>query len=1043
MFDFIIKIALNNRILVIITTLVMTLYGGYIAKELPVDVFPDLNRPTVTIMTEAHGLAPEEVETLVTFPLEVALNGTPGVERMRSSSGVGLSIIWLEFDWGTDIYRNRQMVSEKLSTIRGSLPKDIHPSMAPISSVMGEIQLIGLSSTNPDITPSKLRTIADWTLRPRLLSIGGIAQVIPLGGGVEQYQIKLDPEKMRKKNLSIENVAENLQHISENTSGGFVDIDQKEFLIRNLGRVEYIEDIQDSVIGTFRGESVLLKDIAQISIGTQVQRGDASINGRPGVILGIQKQPGSSTLELSEKIQQNLENLKSSLPKGVQVHEELFKQSNFIQHAINNVQEALRDGALFVALILFLFLLNFRTTFISLSAIPVSFAMTAIIFKIFGLEINTMTLGGLAIAVGLLVDDAIVDVENVFRRLKENNQKPHPLPSLKIIFEASKEVRNSILFATLIVILSFIPLFAMEGLAGRLFAPLGISFIISLIASMLVSLTLTPVLCSYLLPKLKNVKDASETRLIIFLKSWDAKIVTRVINKPMLIILPTLILFFASLGLFFKFHKEFLPKFNEGTAVVSLTLNPGVSLAYSNQQGALAESIISQISGVKSVSRRTGRAELDEHAEGVNVSEIDVIFNPEVHNLHPILDQIRDELEKALPYASINLGQPISHRLDHMLSGVNAQIALKIFGPDRDELKALSNQVFNTVQKIPGLVDIQIEKQVEIPQIKSYIIREDAQKYNLNTGKIADLLELALQGEVVAQVMKDQRVMNVFARLSDEYRSELEQIQDLIIKVMPNGDSVRLSQVADVYDSSGPNMINRENMQRRMIVQANVSGEALNKVVEEIQKEIEDHVSLPQGYYIRYDGQYESQQNASRLMFIFGVLAILAIFILIYSHFKSFFISIQIMLSIPLALIGSIVAIYLTDQTISIASLVAFIALCGIASRNGILMISHYLHLMKEEGQAFSKEMVLRGTLERLVPVLMTTISAMLGLLPLLLSQGEPGKEILYPVSVVIIGGLFSSTLLDMWVTPAVFYGYGRKSALEYIANQNNKENQV
>ncbi len=1041
MLDNIIKISLENRRSVLVISIFTLLIGIYTLVKLPVDVFPNLNRPTVTIMTESHGLAPEEVESLVTFPIEVALNGTPGVKRIRSSSGVGLSIVWLEFDWGTDIYRNRQLVSEKLAMVQGSLPKGLNPTMGPITSIMGEIQLVGLSSKTGKMSGMSLRSIADWTIRPRLLSISGISQVIPIGGGVKQFQILLDSGKIRNHNLSIEEVDSNLRHISENSTGGFVSINDKEMLIRNLGRVENIEDIEESVVGIFRGEAVRVKDIAQVTVGKQLMRGDASIDGRGGVILAIKKQPGTSTLKLTEQINAALSEIEKSLPKEVEINKNLFKQATFIDHAVENVKEALRDGAVLVAIILFVFLFNFKTTFITLTAIPMSFALTSIVFYLFNLEINTMTLGGLAIAVGLLVDDAIVDVENIYRRLKENNLRDKPVLSLRVIYSASKEVRSSIVFATLIVILSFIPLFFIGGLGGRFFIPLGISFIVSLTASMIVSLTLTPVLCSYLLPKIKGMSESEEVKIVKFLKNIDSKIIVKLLEKPILIILPTTVLFIGALTLLPRLNKEFLPKFNEGTAMISVILPPGVSLDYSNKKGLVAENIIKSLPEVKHVSRRTGRAELDEHAEGVNTSEIDVDFYLNKGRRREIvLKEIRVKLQEALPNASINVGQPISHRLDHMLSGVNAQIALKIFGPERDQLKVLANKVYNSISKIDGLVDTQIEKQVEIPQIKSYFIREDAQKYNINIGQVSDRLELALQGENVAQVISGQRVINVFSRLNEESRSSIDNLKNLVIKIMPSGEKVILSKIADVYESVGPNIINRENMQRRIIVQANVSGRGLDKVVKDIKRRVEDEVSFPEGYYLKFDGQYKSQKESSQLMLVAGVVAVVAIFILLYGHFFSGFIVFQVMLSIPLAVIGSIFAIYLTDKTVSLASIVAFVSLFGIASRNGILMISHYLHLMSVEGEAFCKEMIVRGSLERLVPVLMTALSAILGLVPLLFAKGAPGKEILYPVAVVIVGGLFSSTILDMWVTPAVFYKFGRKSAERYVIKINNSD---
>lgn len=1037
MFDKIIRWSLTHRALVLCASFLVLAYGIWSGSKLPVDVFPDLNRPTVTIMVEAAGLAPEEVETLVTLPIEVAVNGTPGLERLRSSSGVGLSVIWMEFAWGTDIYRNRQLVSEKLILVQESLPEKIRPVMGPISSIMGQIQFIGIESDNPDISPMDLRSIADWTLRPRLLSISGVAQVIPMGGGLRQYQVLISSDELRKRNLSLEQIEDSLTHLSENSTGGFIDIDRRELLIRNLGRVEDKADIENSVIGSFMGQPVRLGDVAKVTFGAKTKRGEASVNAKPAVILGIQKQPGTSTLEITEKVKESLSEIQATLPKGVRINSELFRQADFIEHAVDNVKEALRDGAILVAVILFLFLMNLRTTLITLTALPLSFAITAVIFKYFDLEINTMTLGGLAIAVGLLVDDAIVDVENVYRRLRENRIHGDPVPAIKVIFEASKEVRNSIVFATLIVVLVFLPLFATGGLEGRFFTPLGISFIVSLVASLIVSLTLTPVLCSYLLPQMKALNHEHETWLIRWLKKWDGIVVNWVLDKPKVVIGSAVILFVVSLFPLFFFGKEFLPKFNEGTAMVSVILPPGVSLQYSDSIGKTAEEVILTVPEVKSTSRRTGRAELDEHAEGVNVSEVDVDFKLGGRPRPQVLDEIRDKLSEKIPNASINLGQPISHRLDHLLSGVNAQIAIKIFGPEASELRNLATQIYDAMKDVKGVVDLQVEPQVDIPQLKILMLREDALKYGVNAGELARQLELALQGEVTAQVIEGQRILDIFSRLNDESRVDVERIKNLIVKTMPSGQRVLLKDVADVFESKGPNMVNREDMQRRLVVMSNVSGRDLNSVVLEIQAKIKKDVQFPSGYFIQLGGQFESQQKAARLMLGLGVLALIGVFALLYGHFRSSAITLQIMLSIPLALIGSIIAVALSDRTISLATMVAFVTLCGIASRNGIMMVSHYLHIMHEEKQAFSREMILRGSLERLIPVLMTALAAILGLIPLVLSAGAPGKEILHPVAVVIVGGLISSTLLDMWVTPAVFYLIGRKSAEKYVERQN------
>ncbi len=1033
MFDGIIKFSLRHRLVVLGVGLAVMLWGGWIMVHLPIDVFPDLNKPTITILTEAGGLAPEEVETLVTLPIEVTVNGTPGLTRLRSSSGVGLSVIWLEFEWGSDIYRNRQLVAEKLSLVQDRLPRDVRPIMGPISSIMGQIQLIGLISNDPTVTPLQLRTLADWVLRPRLLSISGVSQVIPMGGGMREYQILLSSEKLRSRNLSLDDVRDNLSHLSQNTTGGFIDVGSNEHLIRNLGRVLNIEDIKKSVIGLFAGRPVQVQDVAEVVEGPKVKRGDASVNASPAVILSVQKQPGASTTDLTKKIDETLAEVQKSLPKGVEVNSGLFKQSEFIEHSIENVKEALRDGAILVTVIIFMFLLNFRATLITLLALPLSFAMTAIAFQYLGVQINTMTLGGLAIAVGLLVDDAIVDVENVFRRLKENGRLEHPKSLKIVIFEASSEVRNSIVFATAIVVLVFMPLFWMEGLEGRFFTPLGLAFVISLIASLVISLTVTPVLCSYFFSDPSKFQHSDDGWLVRKLKQFDQPIVEFFLDRPFRVLIPTVALLIATCAVLPFFAREFLPKFNEGTAMVSVILPPGVSLNHSNQTGLKAEQVIKAIPEVKSVSRRTGRAELDEHAEGVNTSEIDVDFKSGGRAREIVLREIRDRLKAAIPLASINLGQPISHRLDHLMSGVNFQIALKIFGEDRDQLRALAAQVQNQIKSVPGIVDLQIEQQIEIPQTKVEFLRDDAYPFGINVGEIANLLEMALQGQVVTQVLEGQRIIDVFMRFDDRSRSDIERIKKIAVKTMPDGSRVSLEQVADVFESTGPNMINRENMQRRIVVMANTHGRGMDKIIADVKAKIDENVKFPEGFYLTYGGQFESQQQAGRTMLLLGSLAILAVFALLYAQFRSGFIAFQIMVNIPLALIGSVIAIALSDRTISIASMVAFVTLCGIASRNGIMMISHYLHIMVHEGEKFSREMVVRGTLERLSPVLMTALAAILGLIPLVLSKGAPGKEILHPVAVVIVGGLLSSTILDMWVTPAIFYKFGRRSAEKYV----------
>ena len=1038
MLDRIIKFSLKQRLFVIAFAALIITYGGFVLTKLPVDVFPDLNRPTVNIMTEAEGLAPEEVETLVTYPIETALNGLPGVERVRSSSGVGLSVIYVEFAWGTDIYRNRQTVQEKLEQAKEKLPKGITPVMGPISSIMGEIQLVGLTSPDNTISPMELRTIADWTMRPRLLSIPGIAQVISIGGGVRQYQILLSAEKIQKFQLTIDDVEHYLSDISKNTTGGFIDINKKEYLIRNIGITKNKDDILNSVVGTHLGKVVLVRDIGEVVDLPQPKRGDASVNGKPSVILSIQKQPGASTIDLTKNISKALEELKTTLPKGAVINPNLFRQADFIENSIDNVKEALRDGVILVFIVLLLFLLNFRTTMITMTAIPLSFMLTAIIFKMFGLSVNTMTLGGLAIAIGELVDDAIVDVENVFRRLKENKNSPHPKNIFRVVYEASSEVRNSIVIATVIVCLVFIPLFAMDGIEGKLFAPLGISYVISLLASMVISLTVTPALCSYLLGNAKFLEH-KDGPVVKFLKNIDLKILNFSLGNRNIVLGFTTLLFILSVYFATHMGRDFLPKFNEGTATITVLAAPGTSLEESNRIGTLAENLILKSPEVISVSRRTGRAEQDEHAEGVHYSEIDVDFKADSKRERPlVLEEIRKNLN-TISGVFVNIGQPISHRLDHLLSGVRAQIAIKLFGPDLNILRQKAAEINNTLLETKGLVDLQVEQQVLVPQVKIQLMREEAKQYGVVLGDLADLLQKALQGEVVGQILENQKTIDVVMKFDEKSRTDLELIKKTPIKILPDGTKVRLEQVADVYESTGPNIINRENSQRRIVIQANSNGRDIESLIKEVKTKIEKNVQLSPGYYISYGGQFESQQQASQLMIVLSLMSIVGIFLVLYMHFSSTFIAIQIMLNIPMAFIGGIIGIYLTGKIISVASLVAFVTLCGIASRNGIMMISHYLHLMKHEGETFSKEMVIRGSLERLVPVLMTALTAILGLIPLVLAGGDAGKEILHPVAVVIVGGLLSSTLLDIFVTPTVFYHFGKKSALKSIAHENDQ----
>lgn len=1037
MLNIIIRFALNHRLLVVAMTALIVVYGSITLMNLPIDVFPDITKPTVTIMVESHGMAPEEVETRVTFPIESFLNGLPGVERIRSQSGIGLSAIYVEFDWGTDIYRNRQLVQERLNLAKERLPKDITPIMGPIGSLMGQIQQIAITSDG-SINPMEIRNIAEWVVRPRLMTIPGIAQVISIGGGLKQYQILVSAEKLNLYQLTIEEIDHELAQISQNTTGGFLEKDGKELLIRNLGVVENIDDIKKNFVGLHFGKPILISDIAEVIEAPRLKRGDGSFNGKPSVVITIQKQPGADTVTITRAIEAAIEEIRPSIPKGIIINPDVFKQSNFIEASINGILGKLKFGTILVFLVLFIFLANLRMSVITLTAIPVSFLVTVIVFHFFGLSVNTMTLGGLAIAIGELVDDSIVDVENVFRRLRENAKLATPLSTLRIIFNASSEVRNSIVLATVIIGLVFLPLFNLTGLEGRLFAPLGIAYLTALIASLVVSLTLTPVLCSYFFKE--KLAEHNDTRLVVWLKDLDRKILNWALNKSNTVICGSVIMLLFSLLLVPFMGRDFLPQFNEGTAMIAIIAPPGISLTESNNIGLTAEKIILETPEVKHVSRRTGRAELDEHAAGVNVSEIDVDFKPSNRSRDTILNEIRLKLKENLPDIGVNVGQPISHLMDHMLSGVNAAIAIKIFGQDLAILREKSIELKEAIENINGLVDLRIEQQGLIPQIKIYVLREEAAKFGLSAGEVTKLLEVAFNGEIVTQVIEESRLYDVFFQFDKDSRSDLEKMKNTSLKVMPDGKKVLLQDVADIYETSGPNEINRENGQRRIVISANASGKDLGSLITEIQNTVKEKVTFSEGYYVIYGGQFESQQAATKKILIFGLLSIIAIALVLYGHFSSTTLMSQVMATIPFAFIGGIILLFLTDRSITVASLVGFITLCGVASRNSIMMISHYLHLLKYEGEIFSKEMIIRGSQERLVPVLMTASVTSIALLPLVFTKGQPGSEILHPVAVVIVGGLLSSTILDIIVTPVLFYKYGKKSAQAYVSNQQTKE---
>ena len=1056
MLNRLIEFSLRNRLFVLAAAALLLIYGGVVLSKLPVDVFPDLNRPTVTILTEAPGLAPEEVETLVTWPMETSLNGAPGVNRVRSNSGIGLSIIYVEFGWGMDIYRARQLVQERLQMAQEKLPEGVTPVMGPVSSIMGEIMLIGLSSEGGKTAPMDVRSLADWTIRQRLLTIPGISQVIAIGGGVKQYQVLASPERMAAYGVTLKQVIDAAGKAQVNTAGGFIEGANQEALVRNIGRTTSIEEIAASVVETRKGVPILLRDVAEVKFGKQTMRGDAGVGGESAVIVSVQKQPGTDTVVLTREVEKALEELKKGFTPDIKITP-LFKQANFIETAVGNVEEAIRDGAIMVLIILVLFLLNFRTTFITLTAIPLSFVVAGLVFKWFDISINTMTLGGLAVAIGELVDDAIVDVENVFRRLRENRHAAAPRPPLRVIYEASTEVRNSIVYATILVVLVFIPLFALGGIEGRLFAPLGVAYITAILASLVVSLTVTPALCSYLLPRMKRMAHEKDGWLVRKLKGFDQNVVLKhTLRHPFVVMAATAALVIISFLLYPIMGKEFLPEFNEGTATINVLSAPGTSLTQSNRVGQIAEKLLLQVPEVITTGRRTGRAELDEHAEGVHYTEIDVDFKKTGRSREEILENVRAQLSQ-IPGVVFSVGQPISHRLDHLLSGVRAQIAVKVFGENLEGLRDAAAQVEAQMKTIEGVVDLQTEKQVLMPQVKIDVNRDKAQLYGVQVGELNETLETALNGRTVAQVLDGRRTYDVFVRYDEKSRADAEAIRRTLIDTTESGamdtdapgangserrgetagaQKVPLALLADVRESKGPNIINRENVQRRIIVSANVSGRDLGSVVGEIQKRINDNVKLPTGFFIKLEGQFQSQQEATKLIGILSIGTLLAMFLVLYSHFRSTMIVAQILLNIPLALIGGLILTYFTVGKVSIATLVGLICLAGIASRNTIMMISHYLHLMQHEGEKFSEHMIVRGSLERLVPVTMTALTAGLALIPLALSAGQPGKEILYPVAVVILGGLISATLLDMAVTPAVFYKFGRHAAEKYISRE-------
>ena len=1039
MFTWLLDFSLKNRMIVILLSAISMVYGAYTLSKMPVDVFPDLNKPTVTIMTEAGGMASEEVEQLITFPLETAMNGLPGVEAIRSVSSAGLSFIYVTFDWTVDIYRARQMVSERLSSMDGAIPDGIVSRMGPISSIMGEIMQIAIPIDESKISSMQVREYADWVLRPRLMAIPGVAQVIPIGGQVRQFQVQPNTRRMAELGLSILQIEDALRGYSANTSGGFLESNNREYLIRHIGRTSSLEDLKNIAVSNRNGQTILLRQVADITFAPAVKRGDAGYEGGPAVILGVQKQPSADTVALTKKIESAIAELKQGLPTGMEAPKVTFRQASFIDASISTLEGKLIGASIFVAVVLYFFLGTIRPVLISLTAIPVSILLTALVFKYFGLSINTMTLGGLAIAIGGLVDDAVVDVENVIRRLRVNLDKASldQLSPLAIVRAASLEVRTGIIYATAIIVLVFIPLFALPGIEGRLFVPLGIAFIVSTLASLLVSVTITPVLCFYLLPSMQSLRD-HDTKIVTWLKSHYEVQLSRLLaapKKPLMYAFASVIVAAASVPFM---ASSFLPPFNEGTLLIGLRLNPGVSLSESAGVASQAEKLVRQVPEVTYVGRRSGRAELDEHAEGVHVSELDVGLKP-AGDLDRSMAEIQADIRSRLVNlpAAIAIGQPISHRIDHMLSGVRSQIAIKIFGDDLDVLRSQADLLRSKLAGIEGLVDLEIEKQVLAPQIKVRIDYDKAAQYGVSTSQIMATLQGMVEGERLSQIIEGNRRFALVIKLPDSARN-LEGLADILIDT-PNG-KIPLSKIASIEDGDGPNQISRDGGKRRIVLSANASKRALSDIVADIRTVISNQ-TLPEGYFITLDGQFKAQEEASKVIGLLSIGSFLLMFAVLNNRYKSIRLSLMIMSNIPLAMVGAVIGLWISGQPLSIAALIGFITLAGISVRNGILKISHYLNLMQSEGESFSLAMIIRGSIERLSPVLMTALVTAFALAPLLFEAERPGTEILHPVAVVIFSGLLSSTLLDTFLTPAMFWLYGKKAS--EIALSNMKTNEV
>ena len=1028
MLNKIIHYSLHNRLVVLCAAVLLLIAGSYTAMHTDVDVFPDLTAPTVVIMTEANGMAAEEVEQLVTFPIETAVNGATHVRRVRSSSTNGFSIAWVEFDWGTDIYLARQIVSEKLAIVGESLPSNVgKPPLGPQSSILGEMMIIGLTADSTSMLD--LRTIADWTVRPRLLSTGGVAQVDVLGGDIKEYQIQLDPKRMRHYGVSMSEVMAVTEDMNLNANGGVLYEFGNEFIVRGMLSTTRLEEMAKAVVKTVENFPVKLEDIADVKIGAKVPKlGTASERGKSAVLLTVTKQPATSTLDLTAKLEASLKDLQKNLPADVKVSTDIFRQSRFIESSIGNVKKSLFEGGIFVVIVLFLFLANVRTTVISLITLPISLLVSILTLHYMGLTINTMSLGGMAIAIGSLVDDAIVDVENVYKRLRENKLKPEAerMKTLDVVFHASKEVRMPILNSTLIIVVSFVPLFFLSGMEGRMLVPLGIAFIVALFASTVVALTLTPVLCSYLLDNSKTDKELKESFIARWMKGIYEKMLVWVLAHKKVTLGSIIGVFLLALGMFFTLGRSFLPSFNEGSFTINISSLPGISLEESNQIGHRAEELLLSIPEIQTVARKTGRAELAEHSFGVNVSELEAPFELKDRSRSELVAEVREKLN-TLTGANIEIGQPISHRIDAMLSGTKANIAIKLFGDDLNKMFSLGNQIKETIGGIEGIADLNVEQQIERPQLKIQPRREMLAKYGITLPEFSQFVNVALAGKVVSQVYEKGKSFDLTVKVKDEERDEMEKIRNLMIDTA-DGRKIPLDYVAEVVSAMGPNSISRENVKRKIVISANVADRDLRSVVNDIQQQIDASIQLPEGYHIEYGGQFESEQAASRTLALTSFISIVIIFLLLYNEFRSVKESGVILLNLPLALIGGVFALVLTTGEISIPAIIGFISLFGIATRNGMLLISHYNHLQQEEGLSVYNS-VIQGSLDRLNPILMTALSSALALIPLALGGDLPGNEIQSPMAKVILGGLLTSTFLNGFIVPIVYIMMHRKKA--------------